>query len=715
MELDDSPFAAILSALPSLYIVDLHGQYLGPASAGKLAEAIRALRHASQYRLVSLCINDNRLGASGAAAVAEAVLLSGDESDACIATSRPLGAMRLLDLCWNQVGLAGAVAVAAALARARRPLIALDLENNDIGDAGAAAIAAAMATAPSLQVLRLGANRIGATGAEAFAEALKGGAKLEHLDLGRNNVGPRGAAHLAGALAAGSCLLSLRLPVNKLGDAGAKAFVGALGAPPSSGGAGLDTLDLGANQVRDAAATELARVLGKGLAPLRCLGLKYNSLTNAGVIALAEAVEGGRNRSLQNIELTGNTDCTADALNRLTTGLRRNSSSIVAYEPLSAVLELVSAGAYRVDLSEVSVGLAGSRRLAVALAGPRVRAREIVAANAGIGDAGTAAIADALVMRAAALEVLNLSWNLVGVNGAEALARLLRVPACDLQVLNLECNNLGDAGVVALAAALGGEEGGSVRSLRLASNNIAATGARALAAALQRGCPALAELDLSCNRLGVAGAVALAPALAEAGLQPLGALKLTVNRLGDAGAAALAEALVARATSRKGLAAAGGVGGDLEAASGTGAQERGNEGSSRSLTLHLGSNLIGDTGAVALAWAFGEAKSGLQMLALEHNKITGRGAAALRAALGRRRAYERAYERAYAAAEAAAPGPRSPRRSGATASISVAHNLLEGVDPTESELKADEAASAERSRAAGEVGSDLEAKRRRVL
>ncbi|MBX9702595.1 MAG: leucine-rich repeat domain-containing protein [Silvanigrellaceae bacterium] len=105
-----------------------------------------------------------------------------------------------LDLSINQIGDAGAQALAAAIAN-RTNLTHLDLYQNQIGDAGAQALADALANHTNLTRLDLSKNQIGDAGAQALADALANHTKLTHLNLNFNPIGDAGAQALADSLA----------------------------------------------------------------------------------------------------------------------------------------------------------------------------------------------------------------------------------------------------------------------------------------------------------------------------------------------------------------------------------------------------------------------------------------------------------------------------------------------------------------------------------
>mmetsp|Transcript_42385 Transcript_42385/g.131210 ORF Transcript_42385/g.131210 Transcript_42385/m.131210 type:complete len:499 (+) Transcript_42385:30-1526(+) len=208
--------------------------------------------------------------------------------------------------------------------------------------------------------------------------------------------------------------------------------------------------------------------------------------------------------------------------------------------------------------------------------------------------------------RCPGLRALNLSSTRLSNGSVQALLTLLpRAPATGLAALALSGNRLGDAGAAAVAKALVSFP--MLEELRLANNNISAEGLGALASALSVA-PRLATLDLSAVKAGAPeerGALAAADAEALAAalkaLPELRDLSLDGRGLGDAGARSLAEGL---------------------------------RGAGKLTSLSLQMNGIGDAGSEALA----EALAGTPRLArleLSANRIGTAGAKALAAALRR--------------------------------------------------------------------------------
>ena len=193
-----------------------------------------------------------------------------------------------------------------------------------------------------------------------------------------------------------------------------------------------------------------------------------------------------------------------------------------------------------------------------------------------IGDSGVAQLARALISSAAraTLEELHLATNDIGPAGAALLREALRASTA-LQELYLRGNRIGSEGTAHLAAALladggggGGGGGGGSRLvlLDLAYNGIDARGGAHLADALRTN-RSLLRLGLCGNRLGTAGAAALAGALGTGanganGNSTLAWLNLHGNGVGNAGVGALASALRTNGSLRiLDLGGANGIGG----------------------------------------------------------------------------------------------------------------------------------------------------------
>jgi Ran GTPase-activating protein (RanGAP) involved in mRNA processing and transport len=216
--------------------------------------------------------------------------------------------LRALDLAENQLGDAGA----AALATLQAPLEKLVLAQNQVGDAGAAALAKAPFAA-TLGQLDLSNNRIGDDGVVALAGAFP---KLTDLDLSGAKVGARGAAALANsvhridnldlsmarlkpkewaAFAASKATRDfdeLSFSSTKLDDAGAAGLAGWAGL------ARCKTLDLGFNKLTHQG---LKRLLARDLGQLKVLTLDHNPLGPDAGAVLGQAA--GRLGGLERLTL----------------------------------------------------------------------------------------------------------------------------------------------------------------------------------------------------------------------------------------------------------------------------------------------------------------------------------------------------------------------------------------------------------------------------
>ena len=159
---------------------------------------------------------------------------------------------------------------------------------------------------------------------------------------------------------------------------------------------------------------------------------------------------------------------------------------------------------------------------------------------------------------------LALSWQCLELAGAQAVGRALRGNST-VTSLNLSCNALGDGGAAALAEALG-----CAATPRVVRRTDSAAGSTGLDKPSDRpsdsvAACALRVLNLSQNKLGDAGAAAVASLMEVA---PLEEVVLNGNDIGDLGAKALAKSARNCGTLRK---------------------------------LWLGDNMIGERGVDALA------------------------------------------------------------------------------------------------------------------
>lgn len=226
-----SILAAALPLTDSLCALCISGNRLSDSGSTELAAALPRMgwRTGVGSRLEELRFASNRIGDTGAAALAEAIL--------------SLRQLRHLDLRNNSIGDAGAAAIATTLARVS--LNELYVQDNHISDAGTAAIAAVLPLTTWMRTLRLSGNRIGNEGACAIAAALPRAPHIIVLGLASNRVGDAGGEALARALPS-SKVAHLSLAYNPaLTDRTARAL--AIGVPSSPE---LITLDLEGHTAR---------------------------------------------------------------------------------------------------------------------------------------------------------------------------------------------------------------------------------------------------------------------------------------------------------------------------------------------------------------------------------------------------------------------------------------------------------------------------------
>mmetsp|Transcript_6230 Transcript_6230/g.9110 ORF Transcript_6230/g.9110 Transcript_6230/m.9110 type:complete len:294 (+) Transcript_6230:60-941(+) len=144
-------------------------------------------------------------------------------------------------------------------------IIKLDLRYNDIGHRGAAAISAALVSSADkkcccLKYLYMEGNQLGDAGASALAGALEDpNSTVQELFLGANQIGPQGAASLSQALLTNTSLSKLYLEGNCIGPDGAACFTLAL--EKIGGNSALKHLYVDNNRIGKEECMSLARAL----------------------------------------------------------------------------------------------------------------------------------------------------------------------------------------------------------------------------------------------------------------------------------------------------------------------------------------------------------------------------------------------------------------------------------------------------------------------
>ena len=382
-------------------------------------------------------------------------------------------------------------------------------------------------------------------------------------------------------------------PASSYAQAGLQRFLTSLQAQASNDDRKVSLRGL---QLGSRAGPVLARSLSPGVTALDLHG--NGSLGEAGALALLPLLDGGTLRSL---DLGG---C----------GVGGEFAPVLAQSLLRAPHPMGkgSTGLRMLQLGGAAQGLARPNRLVGV--GQLMAALQQCCAGLEVlglsychlgeeqdGGHSSAAALASLLVAAPRLHTLEAGGN--GLGGKVLRVVLEALPRCaSLRELELESNGLTDADAALLAAALeeGPPEGDAMTALDRAklSRRRGGTAAGGTAAGGHR-CAALRALKLGGNRIGVAGAAALARALGAN--RSLGTLSLADNRLGDAGGAAMAGALRHNMTLT---------------------------------TLHLGGCGLGPEGAAALAAAL-ISSNGLQQLRLCRNPLGEEGATPLAAALTR--------------------------------------------------------------------------------
>lgn len=232
---------------------------------------------------------------------------------------------------------------------------------------------------------------------------------------------------------------------------------------------------------------------------------------NTGDAATATATPSSRLRKL-NLRFNGFGDA----------GVAPITTSLFGGEPIAGVEQRAVACITVLDISFNGIATGGTAALAVALAAPDCRLRELV-----------------------------MTANRCGVDGAEALAEALRSNT-QLTALNISVNDIGDEGAWELSDAL--EENEALEVLHLDGNGITAGGLEFFPSMLRKN-SALKHVSLGMNKLGDDGAKAVATMLTAAGAPGcsledtnghdcmLERLDLPQNGMGDVGAEALAVAM----------------------------------------------------------------------------------------------------------------------------------------------------------------------------
>ena len=226
---------------------------------------------------------------------------------------------------------------------------------------------------------------------------------------------------------------------------------------------------------------------------------------------------------------------------------------------------------------------------------------------------------------AGGLRRLCLASNAIGREGAAALGAAL--PSCALEMLDVSGCSIDTAGCIALASGVGRST--TLQELLIGFNRLGPAGAAALASALAAPTSKLTVLDLEWTSAGSAGAEAIGRALLQRGARAVQRIGLASNGIGSLAAVPLSVALASAILHTLVLTNNAGLGNGGAAALAAGLRQQGAVLS----RLELGACGIRAAGAVALARALACPTAHLCALNLAENNVGAEGVLALTTAL----------------------------------------------------------------------------------
>lgn len=472
--LGDAGAAAVAEFLPgavSLRVLRLGGNNIGAAGGKALGLALRQVISGGASRLEDFDLSRNFIGTS-------VMVMLWAQAVACDVDSKlgqpPLKRLRL-DV--NRIHDVGAQAMAASLAKTSScgvHMEVLDLGFNLIGDAGALAMANAIGQG-DIRVSRLSVcgNRFSAVGIDGLADACERGtcSSLRSLDLeGCDASLGTAAPRIAAALRRNQCSLVLYDPIAAgiemcaagaygldlsglhIGTGGLDRLAAAICSPRAR----LASLAVARAGIGDQGVARLTEAIASSVSQhcLVSLDLGWNNIGPQGAKALAQFLQSPKSAALSSLQLECN--CLGDE------GAASLGTSLGALR--------------RLGLASNTLGPAG----ALALLSERPQLEELLLGCNRLGQTGVGYVATFL--RDSRLARLDLSVNRLKCAAVEALATAL---TCRQQgvplALDLRSNFLAAAAACALAVALAQ---GCISELLLEHNSICGIGAQALMRAL---------------------------------------------------------------------------------------------------------------------------------------------------------------------------------------------------------------------------------------
>jgi Ran GTPase-activating protein (RanGAP) involved in mRNA processing and transport len=399
---------AISHVLPRLHTLDLCDNPLGPGGGEVVREII--LAHASSLTVLLLARCDLRdLGVSE------------------IFTFIPEG-LRVIDLCGNDVGDAGAFEIASSVMGMDPEELTINLEDSLITSRGAQLIARAVALWPNVRFL-LSGNRIMAGGFVEICRALAADHNCEVVAYNRMHIHDDGAVALAELIRVNTSVRRVVATHNCIGDLGAASIASNLLVTQ----VGVTELDLHGNHIRIPGVRSIAAMLRLNNT-LTSLNLSHNCFDFPGVSALAESLSS--NQTLRHLFL-----CNSSIADQ---GAIKISEHIPACRSLTEL-----------DLSHNCIGSSGASALADAISN-RAKPTNLRSLNLShnfISEQGAVSLSLALVNKQV---IVPLEGNPIGPHGTDlsvgnfALCSRTDAPT----VFSFAACKAGDAGCSAVARAL---------------------------------------------------------------------------------------------------------------------------------------------------------------------------------------------------------------------------------------------------------------------
>jgi Ran GTPase-activating protein (RanGAP) involved in mRNA processing and transport len=302
--------AAVVNLSHTLQVLDIRGNHLSASDVRRLLKSV-----AVSTVLTRLGLGANKLGPEGAALITKALerntyLTSldlsvnelGQGGAECLAglLRTPETTLQVLQLHGNYFGASGVAAICEAV-KTNKELRRLTIGNNHATDEAAAAIAAMLEGNYTLEDLDLRLNSLTAVGVKTIAQhGLAKNTSLRFLTLSGNQVGPVGANELTHVLSAHQRSVIEQLD---LSSCGLMSTGGVRIASLLSTSISLKDVNLSDNGLDDEAAVSLAQNIADGFA-ISVVDVSCNEIGEEGASHLIDAAL--RNAQLSALVMHGN-------------------------------------------------------------------------------------------------------------------------------------------------------------------------------------------------------------------------------------------------------------------------------------------------------------------------------------------------------------------------------------------------------------------------